>query len=82
MTEASFDGVTYLRCKNCGGFVVEGEAGAHWRGCAVSTGPPIPKETQAEMTLITTKELPGLAPSANSEESKKHTHPKTRHMLH
>ena len=29
----SFDGVTYLRCENCGGLVVEGEAEAHERGC-------------------------------------------------
>lgn len=29
----SFDGVTYLRCEDCGGFVVEGEAEAHARGC-------------------------------------------------
>ena len=51
MTEAFFDGVTYLRCENCGEFVVEGEAEAHQRGCDVRTGPATPEETQAEMTL-------------------------------
>ena len=51
MTEAFFDGVTYLRCENCDGFVVEGEAEAHQRGCDVRTGPATPEETQAEMTL-------------------------------
>ena len=28
-----FDGVTYLRCVDCGEFVVEGEAEAHEHGC-------------------------------------------------
>ena len=28
-----FDGVTYLCCTGCGGFVVEGEAEAHERWC-------------------------------------------------
>jgi hypothetical protein len=28
-----FDGVTYLRCEDCGAFVVEGEAEAHEQGC-------------------------------------------------
>ena len=32
-----FDGVTYLRCVDCGSFVVEGEADAHEQ-CCVSAG--------------------------------------------
>ena len=51
MTEAFFDGVTYLRCENCDGFVVEGEAKAHQRGCRVHTAPEMPSENPAEMTL-------------------------------
>jgi hypothetical protein len=31
-----FDDVTYLRCLDCGGFVVEGEAEAHEHGCGRS----------------------------------------------
>ena len=31
-----FDGVTYLRCEECGSFVVEGEAEAHERGCTAA----------------------------------------------
>ena len=51
MTEAFFDGVTYLRCDNCGGFVVEGEAEAHRRGCKVPAAPEMPSEHPSEMTL-------------------------------
>ena len=51
MTEAFFDGVTYLRCENCDGFVVEGEAEAHQRGCKVPAAPETPSENPAEMTL-------------------------------
>ena len=29
-----FDGVTYLRCEDCGEFVVEAEAQAHERNCS------------------------------------------------
>ena len=32
-----FDGVTYLRCVDCGEFVVDSEAGAHERGCTETT---------------------------------------------
>ena len=51
MTEAFFDGVTYLRCENCDGFVVEGEAEAHQRGCKVPAAPEFPSENPADMTL-------------------------------
>ncbi len=32
-----FDGVTYLRCEDCGEFIVEGEAMAHERSCSGSS---------------------------------------------